>query len=58
MSRSLLDDNYAVQRAAMDVLLSDSKEGVPALRDHIAKYPSSKISSLARNELQRVKEGR
>jgi hypothetical protein len=58
MSRSLLDDNYAVQRAAMDVLLSDSKEGVPALRDHIAKYPSSKISSLARNELQRVKGGR
>ena len=57
MSRSLLDDNYAVQRAAMDVLLSHPEEGLPALRDHISKYPTSKISSLARNELQRVKVG-
>jgi len=54
MSRSLLDDNYVVQRAAMDALLGDTIKGVPVLRDHVSKNPTSKISSLARSELQRI----
>ena len=54
MSRSLLDDNYVVQRAAMDSLLSDREKGIPTLKEHLKKNPSSKIGALARNELQRM----
>ncbi len=54
MSRSLLDENYVVQRAAMDALLADRAEGIPILREHLARNPDSKINSLARTELQRI----
>ena len=52
--RSLLDPNYAIQRAAMDGLLSESKVGVPALLDFVRAHPTESISSLARQELQRL----
>ena len=51
-ARSLNDDDYSIQRAAMDGLLSDSNEGVPVLLEFVRKYPAEKISSLARRELQ------
>ncbi|MEL0099790.1 MAG: HEAT repeat domain-containing protein [Opitutae bacterium] len=53
-ARSLKDDDYAIQRAAMDGLLGDSKEGVPALIKYIQKYPVERISSLARTELKKM----
>lgn len=52
--KSLLDGDYAIQRAAMDGLLGDRKEGVPALLEFVRKYPGEKISSLARRELQQM----
>jgi hypothetical protein len=51
---SLLDPNYAIQRAAMDGLLSDAKVGVPALLDFVRAHPTVSISSLARQELERL----
>jgi len=51
---SLLDSNYAIQRAAMDGLLSDAKVGVPALLDFVRAHPTVAISSLARQELERL----
>jgi len=54
MNRSLLDDNYVIQRAAMDGLLEDKKEGVPILLEYISRNPQSRISHLARNELSRL----
>jgi len=53
MSRSLLDDDYVIQRAAMDALLGDHKEGLEELKKYVVKYPQSRISSLARAELNR-----
>ena len=52
--KSLLDSDYAIQRAAMDGLLGDRKEGVPILLEFARKYPSEKISSLIRRELQQM----
>jgi len=52
--RSLLDSNYAIQRAAMDGLLSESKVGAPALIDFVRAHPAEAISSLARQELERL----
>jgi len=52
--KSLMDGDYAIQRAAMDGLLGDRKEGVPALLEFVRKYPGEKISSLARRELQQM----
>ena len=52
--KSLLDSDYAIQRAAMDGLLGDRKEGVPILLEFARKYPSEKISSLVRRELQQM----
>ena len=52
--RSLFDANYAIQRAAMDGLLSDAKVGVPALLDFVRAHPAEAISSLARQELERL----
>ena len=54
MARSLLDDHYAVQRAAMDSLITDRKDGVPVLLEHVAKYPTNQINSLVRAELQKM----
>jgi hypothetical protein len=53
MSRSLLDDNYVIQRAAMDGLLEDPTEGIPELIKYVAKNPQSRISNLIQNELTR-----
>ena len=54
MARALLDDHYAVQRAAMDSLITDRKDGVPVLLEHVAKYPTNQINSLVRAELQKM----
>ena len=54
MSRSLLDSNYVVQRAAMDALLADRKDGWGVLREHVGRYPESKISPLVKNEFLRL----
>ena len=54
MARSLLDDHYTVQRAAMDSLITDRKDGVAILLEHVAKYPNNKINSLVRAELQKM----
>lgn len=54
MSRSLLDDDYVIQRAAMDSLLGDRQEGLEVLKKYIAKNPQSRISSLARVELTKM----
>ena len=53
-TRSLRDDDYGIQRAAMDGLLSDREEGVPALLSFIKSHPTKPISSLARKELERM----
>ena len=53
MSRSLKDDHYAVQRAAMDSLLADREKGVHVLIEHIKRI-ESKINPLSRSELQRL----
>ena len=53
MSRSLLDDDYVIQRAAMDGLLEDRENGIPILLDYVKKHPQSRISNLARIELNK-----
>lgn len=53
-SRSLNDDDYSIQRAAMDGLLTDRTMGVPELIEYVRKYPAERISSLAKIELQRI----
>ena len=53
-ARTLNDDEYNIQRAAMDGLLGDRKEGVPVLLEFVRKYPAERISSLARRELQNL----
>ena len=53
-SRSLNDDDYSIQRAAMDGLLTDRTMGVPELIEYVRKYPAERISSLAKIELQRM----
>ena len=52
-ARSLNDNDYAIQRAAMDGLLGDSKEGVPTLIKYVQKNPAERISSLAKSELKK-----
>ena len=53
MSRSLLDDDYVIQRAAMDGLLDDRQVGIPALIEYIRKHPNNRISSLGIIELKK-----
>ena len=53
-ARSLNDEDYTIQRAAMDGLLGDRAEGVPVLLEFVRKYPAERISSLARSELQKM----
>jgi hypothetical protein len=52
MKRSLLDDDYVIQRAAMDGLLSDRAEGVLALRKFVSENPKNRISAMAMSELR------
>ncbi len=54
MSRSLLDDDYVIQRAAMDGLLEDKQNGIPALNEYINRNPQNRISNLARIELNKL----
>ena len=54
MSRSLLDDNYVIQRAAMDGLLEDQAEGIPLLLNYVSNNPQTRISNLIQNELRRI----
>ena len=54
MSRSLLDEDYVIQRVAMDALLTDRHEGVKALKEYVALNPQARISALARAELDRL----
>ena len=53
MERSLLDDEYVFQRAAMDALLAEPVRGITILKTYLSRNPSSRISSLIRIELQR-----
>ena len=54
MERSLLDDEYIIQRAAMDALLAEPVRGFSILKKSLAQNPDSKISSMIRIELQRT----
>lgn len=54
MTRSLLDSDYVIQRAAMDGLLEDREKGIPALIQYIIKNPQTRISNLASNELRKI----
>ncbi len=54
MSRSLMDDDYVIQRAAMDGLIEDRQKGVPALLNYVNNYPESRISNLAIIELKKM----
>ena len=53
MERSLLDDEYVIQRAAMDALLAEPVQGMNILKTYLSLNPESRISSLIRIELQR-----
>jgi hypothetical protein len=53
MERSLLDDEYVIQRAAMDALLAEPVRGITILKTYLSRNPGSRISSLIRIELQR-----
>ena len=54
MERSLLDDEYVIQRAAMGALFAEPVRGIPILKKYLSKNPNSRISSMIRIELQRV----
>lgn len=54
MERSLLDDEYVIQRAAMDVLLAEPVRGIAILKNYLSQNPGSRISSMIRIELQRA----
>ena len=54
MTRSLLDSDYVIQRAAMDGLLEDTKKEFPALIEYLSKNPQSRISNLAIIELNKI----
>ena len=51
--RSLQDDDIEIQRAAMDGLLSNLKEGVPLIQEFIKNFPAHEISVYLRSELQK-----
>tara|TARA_B100000085_G_scaffold56380_1_gene49388 strand:- start:432 stop:950 length:519 start_codon:yes stop_codon:yes gene_type:complete len=54
MERSLLDDEYVIQRAAMDALISEPSSGISILKKYLSQNPASRISSMIRIELQRA----
>lgn len=53
--QSLLDQEYSIQRAAMDGLLINRQEGIAILRDYLSKNSSTKIAQAIRIELQRMR---
>jgi HEAT repeat protein len=54
MERSLLDDEYVIQRAAMEALISEPVRGISILKKYLSQNPASRISSMIRIELQRA----
>jgi len=54
MTRSLLDDDFVIQQAAMEALIVDRSRGVPALQEFISTNPQNRISALARMELRGI----
>ena len=54
MERSLLDDEYVIQRAAVGALFAEPVRGIPILKKYLSKNPNNRISSMIRIELQRV----
>jgi hypothetical protein len=54
MERSLLDDEYVIQRAAMESLLTDPVQGILILKKYISKNSGERISAMIRIELQRA----
>jgi HEAT repeat protein len=53
MERSLLDNEYVIQRAAMECLLTDPVRGVLVLQKYNSSNPGERISAMIRIELQR-----
>ena len=51
--QSLRDEEYAIQRAAMDGLIMNRAAGEKILRDYLSSYPNTKISHAIRAELNR-----
>jgi len=54
MTRSLLDDDFVIQQAAMEALIVDRSRGVPALQKFISTNPQNRISALAKMELRGI----
>ena len=54
MERSLLDDEYVIQRAAIESLLNDPVRGTSILKKYLSQNPSARISAMIRIELQRA----
>ena len=54
MERSLLDDEYVIQRAAMEALIAEPVRGISVLKKYLSQNPTSRISSMIRIELQRA----
>jgi HEAT repeat protein len=54
MTRSLLDDDFVIQQAAMEALIGDRSRGIPALQKFISTNPQNRISTLAKMELRGI----
>ena len=54
MERSLLDDEYVIQRAAMEALIAEPVRGISILKKYLSQNAASRISSMIRIELQRA----
>ena len=53
MSRSLLDEEYVIKRAALDGLMGDPRQGMQVLREFVVENPTNPITPLAIVELRR-----
>ncbi len=53
MSRSLLDEEYVIKRAALDGLMGDPRQGLQILRKFVVENPTNPITPLAIAELRR-----
>jgi hypothetical protein len=53
MSRSLLDEEYVIKRAALDGLMGDPRQGLQVLRKFVVENPTNPITPLAIAELRR-----
>jgi len=51
--QSLMDEEYAIQRAAMDGLMMNRVAGEKILRDYLTRNPNTKIAHAIRAELNR-----